>query len=52
MKTYKELLESIEVYTEEEIALFELDDEAFEAVVKKRSASDRRKQCFYKIWDD
>jgi hypothetical protein len=32
-----------EVFTEEEIALFELDDEAFEAVVKKRSASDRKK---------
>ena len=44
MKTYKEILESIEVYTEEEIALFELDDEMFEKALKKKSAGERMKK--------
>jgi hypothetical protein len=34
-----------EVYTEEEIALFELDDESFEEAIKKRSASDRKQDA-------
>jgi hypothetical protein len=34
-----------EVYTEEEIALYELDDESFEEAIKKRSASDRKQDA-------